>query len=103
MHTQLYKYITVHKVCLILECKGKSIKVNVLSVNGRVCGASGNGFLPWFYIRLCLGRGEKLNQKYLPSTCLPAAAVAAAVKAAFANGEVESVDEPNCGKLAADT
>lgn len=47
--------------------------------------------------------GRRKWTKYLPSTCLPAAAVAAAVKAAFANGEVDSVDVPNCGKLAADT
>lgn len=39
-------------------------------------------------------------EKYLPSTCFPAAAAAAAVKETFANGEVESADVPNGGRPA---
>lgn len=40
-------------------------------------------------------------EKYLPSTCFPAAAAAAVVKETFASGEVESADVPNCGRPAA--
>lgn len=39
-------------------------------------------------------------EKYLPSTCFPAAAAAAVVKETFASGEVESADVPNCGRPA---
>lgn len=39
-------------------------------------------------------------EKYLPSTCFPAAAAAAVVKETFASGEVESADVLNCGRPA---
>lgn len=37
----------------------------------------------------------------LPSTCLPAAAAAAVLKATLAKGEVDKAAEPNCGNPAA--
>lgn len=38
---------------------------------------------------------------HLPSTCLPAAAAAAVLKATLAKGEVDKAAEPNCGSPAA--